>query len=412
MLRKLRIKFIFINMLIVTLLLCVLLGMVVHSTQTDMVRRSMSTLEVLSKGAYNQPGGRPQNPPEPPAKPPLGEQRLLYFVLEKDASGQIQVLGDPSFDLSSSELVQRLWQQARSSEGPFGTLGEYKLHYYRQADPVERVFFADMSGEMATLNGLYRTCSLVGIASFFAFLAVSIALAHWAVRPVEKSWTAQQQFVADASHELKTPLTVITSNAELLSQPETSEEQRQRYGDNILTMARTMRSLLEKLLDLARADNGQLELNFERLDMSRLCADALLPFEPVFFEKGLSLEAGVEEGIFVKGSGQHLRQVVDILLDNARKYSLSDGEVRLSLRKQGSYQCQLTVENPAEQLSPQDCKNIFRRFYRLDKARSRESGSYGLGLSIAEDLIRRHKGKIRCDWEKGRIRFTVTLPTA
>lgn len=400
MLRRLKIKFVCINMLTVTLLMCVIMALVISSTRSGFAEQSMRALEALAV-SRPAPGRGYELPP--------GMPRMPAIILDTDSSGEIHAVGDSAYDLEDEEFVRAIYELADSAE-PFGVLEDYSLRYSHSPRDSGRIVFVDTSGEQAMLAELYKNSALIGAASFFVFLAVSVLLANWAVKPVDRAWREQRQFVADASHELKTPLTVITTNAELLAARDGETGAAAGYSGNILSMAKRMRALIEGLLELARADSGQLEMNFERLDMSRLCLEALLPFEPLYFEKGLELESVLEEGVFVRGSGEHLRQLADILLDNARKYSTQPGLVEFRLKKQGG-SCVITVENPSEEISPADRKNIFRRFYRLDKARSAD-GSYGLGLSIAESIVSAHKGKIRCDWNQGRACFTVTLPAA
>lgn len=265
-----------------------------------------------------------------------------------------------------------------------------------------------MSSERATLSNLIKTCILVGVACFAAFLLISWLLARWAVKPVETAWKQQRQFVADASHELKTPLTVIMTNAELLNSPGFDQARRSQFAAHILTMSRQMRQLIEEMLDLARTDNGQGALVFSPVDLSRLVNDAVLPFEPVFFERGLTLTADIQEHITVSGSQQHLRQITDILLDNAQKYSSPAGEVTVQLTRQGG-RCRLSVSNPGDVLSKAERKDIFKRFYRTDEAHS-QRGSYGLGLSIAANIAAMHRGKIWVESSNGRNIFHLELP--
>lgn len=175
-------------------------------------------------------------------------------------------------------------------------------------------------------------------------------------------------------------------------------------------MSRQMRGLVESLLELARVDNGTAKMTLTALDFSGLVSDAVLPFEPLYFEKGLGLDCQIEEGIKLKGSESHLRQVMDILLDNAMKYSSPMGTVRIGLKRQGSH-CLLSVSNPGEQISQEDLKNIFKRFYRIDKARSMNQ-SYGLGLSIAEEIVSAHRGRIWAESAAGLNTFYVLLPAA
>ena len=186
--------------------------------------------------------------------------------------------------------------------------------------------FADISSERATLNALLGTCGFIGALSFLVFLGVSILLSRWAVRPVETAWMQQRQFVADASHELKTPLTVIITNTELAQSNECSESVRRTSLNNIAAVSRQMRNLIEQMLELARADNARGKELSGKVELGKLILNALLTFEPVFFERGRMLEQRVIEDIHVQGSAEQLRQIVDILLDNAQKYSRESGK--------------------------------------------------------------------------------------
>ena len=165
---------------------------------------------------------------------------------------------------------------------------------------------------------------------------------------------------------------------------------------------------MESLLDLARLDSlRETESFVAETDLSSLVEDCVLPFEPLYFERGLLLETEVEPGIRVQGNDRVLRQCVDILLDNAQKYS-DPGTVHVRLRRNGR-QAELTVTNPTSELSDNERRNIFKRFFRRDTART-ATGSYGLGLAIAEGIVERHKGEISCGWENGEICFTVLIP--
>ena len=173
-------------------------------------------------------------------------------------------------------------------------------------------------------------------------------------------------------------------------------------------MSRQMRQLIEEMLDLARTDSGQGNLVLSQVDLSKLVSDAVLPFEPVFFEAGLTLTTDIQPGITLRGSEQHLRQTADILLDNARKYAEAPGDVTVTLTRSSS-RCRLTVSNPGPEISKEDLKNIFKRFYRSDTAHT-QRGSYGLGLSIAQNIVLRHHGKIWAESKNGRNTFFVELP--
>lgn len=399
MIRKLRLKFICVNMLIVTLMLTAIFGMVYHLTRQGLETQSEAMLQSVASDAFHP--NRPGSPPQ--------EAHLPFFVLELDGNGGLTASGGGYYDLTDQEFLKTLADAATDADAPAGVLREYGLRYCRSVTPRgERIAFTDMSSERATLKNLTETCAAIGVLCFAAFLLISWLLARWAVKPVETAWQQQRQFVADASHELKTPLTVIMTNAELLNSPDFDETRRSQFAAHILTMSRQMRQLIEEMLDLARTDSGQSTLIFSQVDLSRLISDAVLPFEPVFFEAGHTLTADIQENITVRGSQQHLRQTVDILLDNARKYAAPSGEISVSLTRCGG-RCRLAVSNPGPEISKADLQNIFKRFYRADEAHT-QRGSYGLGLSIARNIILRHRGRIWAESKNGRNTFFVELP--
>ena len=397
MLKKLRLKFVCFTMILVTAMLCVILGLVLRFTSQGLVQQSIRAMEAVAAN------------PMQSFRPGETDDRihLPCFVVHLTDRGQVRVSGSEIFDLDDPDWLRELLEEVQNRDEPIGLLEEYNLRYYNATEGMSViVVFADISSEQATMRGLWETSGIIGGLAFLIFLGLSLLLARWAVKPVEKAWVQQRQFVADASHELKTPLTIITTNAELLSDPLCPQPQ--IHTENILSTARQMRGLVEGLLELARADNGTQQTNFAPLYLSELISDSVLPFEALYFEAGLSLEWRIDPGIIVRGSETHLRQLPEILLDNALKYSNPGGKVFLGLQQQGS-QCLLTVSNEGDPISREDLKNIFKRFYRADSARQRD-GSYGLGLSIAENIAKVHKGRIWATSDGGRNTFFVQLP--
>ena len=399
MIKRLRLKFIVINMGIATILLSAILGLVFYFTSANLETESIRMMERIASQPFqmNAPGE-------------LGEDvRLPFFTLQLGPHGELLDASGGYSALSDAALLGGVAQAAAASPRRLGVLEEYNLRYYRSDAPMSRfLVFADISSERATLDGLRRTCLLIGGLSFLAFLWVSVLLSKWAVRPVERAWQQQRQFVAAASHELKTPLTVIMTNAELL-QDEADEARRSTFSSSILTMSRQMRALIEQMLELARTDSAESHLVLRPVDLSGLTARSLLPFEPLFFEQGLTLISQVDEGITVSGDEEALRRVLEILLDNAQKYSSPGGETQVTLHRRGRNHCALTVANQGEPIPPEARRQIFQRFYRADPARSR-NGSFGLGLSIAEGIVAQHHGTIDVTCAGGFNRFRAELP--
>lgn len=399
MIRRLRLKFVCINMAIVTLILCAIFAMVFFFTRANLERESIGMMQALAQEPMRTGG---------PDERPDGV-RLPFFTLELDSDGNLADAWGGYYDLTDSELLEKLLALASASDENTGVLEDYGLRYCRVwARGTQYIVFADMSSERSVMASLTKNSLLIGTLSFAAFLVISLLLSRWAVRPVELAWDRQRQFVADASHELKTPLTVILSNAQLLREAEADPELHGRLTENILSMSARMRSLVESLLELARVDSGLTGQTLSRVELSRVVSEALLPFEPLFYERGLTLSSSIEPDIAVKGSAERLSQAVGVLLDNAQKYASPGGNVLVTLSRQGRRHCLLAVENSGEPLSPAERRDIFKRFYRADAARS-SGGSYGLGLSIARGIVEAHRGRIWAEAVPGGNRFCIRL---
>lgn len=238
--------------------------------------------------------------------------------------------------------------------------------------------------------------------------AISYFLAKWALRPAENAWNRQQQFVADASHELKTPLTVILANLRiLLSHKEDSIASQECWIKNTQSEAESMKNLVEELLFLARSDANLASVPKSAQNLSDLTWNTLLLFEPVAYEQGVTISENIMPDLMVFADSEQIRRLLTILLDNACKYAEGEKHVTLNLS------CQrdtifLTVKNTGKQIPADELPLLFERFYRSDKSRTKSG--YGLGLSIAQAIAQAHHGKISVESTKETTSFTVTLP--
>lgn len=405
MTKKLRYKFVAIIMSIVTIMLCIIMFLICFFTKMNLENNSINMMQNIAGHPFllHLPNELQE------------DVRLPYFTLQLSIQGDLIATGGGYYDLSDENFLKDLIKATFSGSDRVGIIDEYNLRFYRASTSVSQILvYADISNELAILNSLIRNCILIGIACFLVFLCISFLLAGWVVKPVDRAWNQQRQFIADASHELKTPLTVIMTNAELMQNPDHDEANRAAFASGILVMSRQMRNLVEQMLELARADNVQCSTVFSSVDLSRLISDAVLPFEPIFFERGLTLCTEISEGIAVNGDPAQLRAVLDILLDNAQKYSREKGTTWVTLQRYGKAHCLLTVADEGDEIPAGELNQLFKRFYRADKARSRnggteQTGSFGLGLSIAETIIARHKGKIWAESKNNINIFSVEL---
>lgn len=398
MINRLRAKFIALTMALITVLLAVIFSTICQATWLNLENETSRALRTATFESW-RPGskdGDGENPSFP------------CFALYVNNSCDIVAIGHAYYDLSDKELLREILQEAQATGKSEAILKERNLKFLKlDLWMGEKYIFADISSQIKTMKELISDCTVIFWVAWALFFGVIWWLSGRMLRPVEKAWEQQKQFVADASHELKTPLTVILTGAELLQNGEHDEATNRRLAGSLYTMAHRMWGLVENLLDLARVDNHQLRQQMCRVNLSDLVENSILHFEPVYFESGLELVSAVQPELMVRGSEQHLRQVVDILLDNGCKYAAQGTQVELTLQASRKH-CILQVRSRGETLTPQQCKDVFKRFYRVDEARSK-SGSYGLGLSIAQGIVREHGGKIWAQGKDGVNTFFVSL---
>ncbi len=395
MIRKLRWKVTGVSMLLSAAILLTIFTGVFFSARNSLRRGSELAMEqALEVGLFDalRPGQDGFAPP--------------CFVAEVYPSGTVHITGSRYYQLDDNEAMRSIIEDCLSRTEESGLLPKYHLRYLRQSRPLSlRIAFTDSSLEQSALRSLVGTSLLIAAAALAVLLVCSYFLSSLVAKPVERAWQAQQRFLSDASHELKTPLTVILSSVDLLH--ETQADNR-RYVDNIRSESRRMRALVEDMLTLSRLENPHQQPPLTPVDFSDLVTEAALRFEPVAYEAGRELRYHVTEGVTLPGRSAQLVQLCGILLDNAIKYAPPHSTVRLTLHR-SERSAFLEVENPGEPIPPEKLPHLFDRFYRADDSRSDHSG-FGLGLAIARTIVREHGGDIRCRSDAHTTCFSITLP--
>ena len=362
-------------------------------------------------GSMREQAGQPPSAGQrPPSRPRRQELPLMVVDIRQ---GNYTVVKNQLPDIESQE-AETLISLAESKGGESGTLKDLHLRFLRgktKPDQTVRYVFADIYEEQNSLYWQVIHSSIIGASSFAVFFLFSILLSGWAVKPVEIAWQRQRQFVADASHELKTPLTVILSNADMLEKDRDipKGQNRQRIS-HIKAESLRMKQLIESLLALARSDSGQESAVCAPVDLSFIVNSSLMAFEPLAFDMGKHITYDIEAALHVNGDDKKLRQLTDILLDNACKYSQDNGSICVTLKKTSAKEALLTVSDEGAPLTKEEIKHLFLRFYRGDTARSNIPG-YGLGLSIAQSIVSEHGGKIEASTDGFATNsFIVRLP--
>ncbi len=379
MIRKLRWKVIALTMALLTVVLGAVTAGAYGAAKQSVALSSSETLTAPLRG-------------EEPAQPVL--------MLEVLPSGTGRVGPGNTFD--EYTLLAIVGEcLARPEES--GILDSYGLRYVRIGGLTVRIALGSSAWETVALRTVLTTLLLVDLGALVVLFVCAWFLSGLITRPVARAWAQQRQFVSDAGHELKTPLAVVLSSADLLR--DTVPDDR-GYIDNIRAEGTRMKKLVESLLTLSRLEDTPAQAT-ETVDLSALTDKLVMSFEPVAFEAGHELQSAVAPGVTVRGSAEQLHRAAAVLLDNALKYGAAATPVVLTLKTEGRM-VHLTVENFGVPIPPKEQKHLFDRFYRADA--SRHSEGFGLGLPIARQIARTHKGDITCRSDERSTRFTLSLP--
>lgn len=404
MFKKTRKKIVVAIMMILVLLWVGTLGLIYTSSYFDMVRHNKEILKdktekyELSQSLENE---EPQIESESDQGPP---EFLLstFYMVAVSYDGDILKIENESPTVYSDEDLTEMAHQIIEENKTYGVDSELAFYKTDKGGYI-LVAFKDNTVMNEGTRILLHYTLIFGIVMLVLFFFLSVYFARKIVAPLEESYQKQKQFISDAGHELKTPVAVVSANAELLSR-EVGDNQ---WLQNIQYENERMGMLIGQLLDLARTENVAPQM--ELIDFSRLVAGELLPFESVAFEKGLVLNSIIADGIYMEGNSTQLKQLVSILLDNAIRHSKEPGDVNLTLTKEHGF-AKLSVINKGDEIPAEERQQIFERFYRMDTVRNGEDKHYGLGLAIAKAITTSHKGNIEVQCFNGLIEFKVKIP--
>lgn len=391
------------------------LGVIYVSSYFEMERQNEQMLQthaemyVLSQSFEEMfppekpiPDGNKNVTPDFDQQSPMFQLSTFYTVAVSYDGKVLEIKNEPPTIHTDDEL-EKLAQSIIKSSKSNGSQGNLAFFKTDKGGYI-LVTFMDNTVINESALTLFRYTLIFGGLVLILFFFLSVFLARKIVRPLEESYQKQKQFISDAGHELKTPVSVVSANAELLSR-EIGDNQ---WLQNIQYENERMGMLVGQLLDLARTENVTPQM--EHIDFSRLVAGETLPFESVAFEKGLMLNSNITKGIHLEGNSTQLKQLVSILLDNAIRHSKEQGEVYLSLTKEHDF-AKLSVMNKGDEIPAEQRGQIFERFYRVDTARNGEDQHYGLGLAIAKAIVTSHKGRIEVQCYNGFVEFRVEIPT-
>lgn len=325
-----------------------------------------------------------------------------FFIVMADPQGRY--LATLNNEDLAEDTAQSYITSILKSGTETGTISNFQFYQLPKENGTLMVF-TDKRAELDMLSKLIRTTIIIGIAAFLILSVAAYFFSRQVMKPLKTAFEKQKQFISDASHELKTPVTVISANADVLS----DEIGENKWLTYIKSQTERMNILVNDLLNLTRLENNTADFIRTDFDLSKAVVNTALPFECQAFETNKKFELDIEEGISVNGSEHHIKQMTAIFIDNALKYSDDGGIVRVTLKKSGDKRF-LSIYNTGTGVKDSEKDKIFERFYRSDESRNRATGGYGLGLAIAKSIIDRHKFKIAVENQEGKsICFIITM---
>lgn len=325
-----------------------------------------------------------------------------FYSVAFTYEGDVIEINNRDVEIYTDRELEKLAREVMQKRETSGILND--LAYYRtDKGGYILVSFMDNTVLSGGMHTLFRYTLIFGGIALIGLFFLAVYISRRIVAPLEESYLKQRQFISDAGHELKTPISVVNANSELLSR-EIGDNQ---WLANIQYENERMGKLVGQLLNLARTENVKSQM--ERIDLSRLVDGEALPFDGVAFEQGLKLNENITPGLVVDGNSTQLKQLVSILLDNAIRHGKDGKEVWLSLTKERGH-AKLSVINSGKEIPQEHRKNLFERFYRIDEARNGDGKHYGLGLAIAKSITEVHKGRIDVHCYNGLVEFRVLLP--
>jgi len=361
--------------------------------------------EMLSSYAQTYDPYRPENPdmhkgPAPDEKGDMRFRLSTFYAVALSPEGEVISTEVPERSAYTEDEIISTAKSIVSSDNTKGKTDNltYSVTY---TEKYTLVVFMDNTMANDNASTLLRYTFIFGAIALVVFFFVAEHLADRIVKPLEESYEKQKRFISDAGHELKTPVSVVNANAELLER----EIGQNQWLENIQYENERMGNLVTQLLDLARLEN--VETVKEEVNFSKIAAGEALPFESVAFEKGISLETEIEDDVLVEGNSAQLKQVVSILIDNALRHS-KGGKVSVALKKAHG-QAVLSVTNEGDEIPPEQRERIFERFYRADEARTGGENNYGLGLAIAKSVADSHGGTLTVDCRDGLVEFIFKI---
>lgn len=417
MIKELRRKFILISISSVALVLLLIIGSINIASYCSIIKTADTVLNVLVNGG----GVFPDMPHEDETGDENPIESAREAVIDTNSEMQFERRFFTVTFITETEIVINLDRIAAvdaetavkyaldllvkgSNNGFKGYYRYIKTSITTDKGQSDMYIFLDCNRELLTFYNFLFTSILVSVSGLLLVLVLLIVFSKSAIKPIAESYEKQKRFITDASHELKTPLTIISANTDVLEIEQGSNE----WTESIRNQVMRLKDFTEKLVLLAKMDEEGAPLNKKDFSLSDVIKNATESFRVAAESMQKTLACDIESNVVYYGDEGMIKVLADVLIDNAVKYSNDGGTIFVGL-KAGIHNCTFTVYNTAEHIDIDKLDMIFERFYRLDESRNSEKGGHGIGMSAAKAIVTAHGGKITADSDGESMTITVTL---
>lgn len=407
MIKRLRRKLIAVTMASLCAVLALIIGIINTVNYVRVVRNADGIVSLLKAGGGQfgiEDGGK--DPFDKGHQKPMSPEtpfETRFFTVTVDADGTAQAINTDRIVAVSAEEAARYAENLYQRNKTSGFYGRYRYGTLSTETDETMYIFVDCTKDLNGVQNILIVSIGVGIAALLLVFVLVLLLSGKVMKPIAESYEKQKRFITDASHEIKTPLTIIGADAAVLEMQGTANE----WTESIKEQVQSLTSLTEKLVFLARMDEAGGTLNATDFSISDAAEETVKLFCAPAIARGLQIRSEIQKNVTYCGDESLIRQLLSLLLDNALKYSVENGVIAVGMKSAGG-KIRITVANPSDGPNG-DLDVLFERFYRNDKSRNSLTGGHGIGLSVAKTIVAAHKGKISAHGENGTVTFTVVL---
>lgn len=380
---------------IFVLMILIIYNVILYINEFNGLKESVDTIESITSRPFYQTGFYDKE---------LMFMDLDVYVIRFDSDMNITSVYNYSDDDLTSEDIANITKQYNKSYSRLEQINLFSAKYVLLMNPRNELIIINIEDINAKLVLSAQVSILIFVLIELLTVYIVKMLTNWLIRPVEEAFLKQKQFIFDASHELKTPLSVIMTSAECLSK----NPKETKWLDNIQSETERMNKLVLDLLNLAKYDNSYENRVLSVIDLSKLVEKSVLTFESLIYDKGLNLKYHIDQDVNFKCVDSEMKQLVEILVDNAIKHAYDKSTITVDLIKKKD-EISLVVKNRGDKIPKEEQSKIFERFYRSDNSRNRNENRFGLGLAIAKNIVLSHNGKIYVECKNGYTSFISTF---